>query len=497
MIKTKQLIGITALSLLAACGGGSEEANDGGTPSGKSPEKKVGVFLDSPVINIAYQTETLSGVTNSSGEFEYVSGETVTFSIGDLTFPATTAQSVVTPIDIANAQRASDTTVLNMIRLLQTLDKDSNPANGITITEAAKSAATQVDFTSSNFENLSAINNLILSAGQDSTVLSLVSSQHALDHFESVLDENGLNESQYYQVKLDLPDGYSALNKVTLADSEITFEELYTSTQNALESNTASFSMANDGRLTVADESTGASSSNSAVMIGVDTNGTDGDVGLSIFTEIDSAATISSLNGKFYCASLDSEPYSAFYEMTLNGNGTGTQTLIQGSDGDTGSADFNYSVSQGMLSITGSNNSLKGGIANNATVLTLVQYNSDSDSGVTVCVKSSTDMSNTSIKGNYYGGALDSEPYTSFSTFSFYGDIANTNVSSSAAYSELSISGGSPDEQVSFRYIVNNDGRLTFGGSTLGAASPDGSVVIYTNTNSGNDLSLGVLVRKK
>ena len=111
MNKTKLLIGISAFSLLAACGGGGGgESNSGGSPSGKTSDKNVGVFLDSPIINIAYQTETLRGVTNSSGEFEYVSGETVTFSIGDLTFPATTAQNVVTPIDIdidiANAQSA-------------------------------------------------------------------------------------------------------------------------------------------------------------------------------------------------------------------------------------------------------------------------------------------------------------------------------------------------------------------------------------------------------
>ncbi|MEY8198918.1 MAG: hypothetical protein RPS47_06730 [Colwellia sp.] len=488
MIKTKQLIGITALSLLAACGGGAGEANDGGTPSGKSPEKKVGVFLDSPIINIAYQTETLSGVTNSSGEFEYLSGETVTFSIGDLTFPATIAQSVVTPIDIANAQSASDATVLNMIRLLQTLDKDSNPDNGITITDAAKAAATQVDFTSTDFETSSAVNNLILSAGQDSTVLSLVSTQDALAHFESVLNENGLTKVQYYQVKLDLPDGYSAFNKVTLADSEITFEELYASSQDTLETNTASFSMASDGRLTVAGESTGAGSSNSAVMIGVDTNGTDGDVGLSIFTKIDSAATVNSLYGKFHCAALDSEPYSAFYEMTLYGNGDGNQTLIQDSDGESGTASFTYGVSQGVLSITGSNNSLKGGIANNGTVLTLVQYNSDSDSGITICVKASSGKSNGTISGDYYGGSLDSEPYTSFSTFNFSG-------TGTAVYSELSISGDDPDTNESFPYSVNSDGRLTIGSSTLGAVSPDGSVIVYAKTDLSGDLSLGILVK--
>ncbi len=96
-------------------------------------------------------------------------------------------------------------------------------------------------------------------------------------------------------------------------------------------------------------------------------------------------------------------------------------------------------------------------------------------------------MSNSSISGNYYGGVLDSEPYTAFSTFDFNGAGA-------AVYSELSISGNDPDADVEFPYSVGSDGRLTIGGSTLGAVSPDSSVVVYAKTDLNGDLSLGVLV---
>ncbi len=490
MKNTKQLIGITALSLLAACGGGGGSTNSDDGSEGKSQETQIGVFLDSPVINVDYQTETRSGVTNSSGQYEYIPGETVTFSIGDLKFPVTRAQSTVTPIDIANAQDASDATVLNMIRLLQTLDADGNPANGITITDAAKAAATQVDFTSLEFESLSAVTNLISNAGQYTATQDLVSSQDALAHFESELEKNGLFEAQYYQVKLDLPDGYSALSKVTLADGNITFEELYTSTTDALETGSTSYSIASDGLLAISGESTGVSSSNRAVMMGVDTNVADGDVGISIFTKIDSSVTNSSLNGKFYCASLDSEPYSTIYEIVLDGNGSGTQTLIRDSDGDSGTlTSFNYSVSQGMLSITGNNNSLKGGIANNATVLSLVQYDINSDTGITVCVKSSSTLSDSTINGDYYGGTLDSEPYTAFNTYNFDG-------AGNAVYSELSISAGTPDTGEEVGYSVNSGGRIIIAGSIFGAVSPDGGVVIYTKVGAGDDLALGLLIKK-
>jgi len=81
------------LPFLASCGGG------GGSSSNPT---STGVFVDSPVINIGYRTETQNGVTNSRGEFKYFPGETVTFFIGDLEFPSVLADERVTPLDMAD-----------------------------------------------------------------------------------------------------------------------------------------------------------------------------------------------------------------------------------------------------------------------------------------------------------------------------------------------------------------------------------------------------------
>ena len=77
------------LPILVSCGGGS------------SNPASTGVFIDSPVINIGYRTETQNGVTNSRGEFRYHPGETVTFFIGPLEFPSVLAGAKVTPLDMA------------------------------------------------------------------------------------------------------------------------------------------------------------------------------------------------------------------------------------------------------------------------------------------------------------------------------------------------------------------------------------------------------------
>lgn len=95
-MKKTLCIALTGLTLLFV-GCGSSGSSDGGG----DPVEETGVFLDSPVINIGYKTETKEGVTNASGEYHYVEGETVTFFMGDLEFPPVTASGIVTPLDLA------------------------------------------------------------------------------------------------------------------------------------------------------------------------------------------------------------------------------------------------------------------------------------------------------------------------------------------------------------------------------------------------------------
>lgn len=196
-MKLAELI-TTPLSLLAAlglavmvsaCGGSGSDSSSTSGPSG--PE--TGIFVDSQVINVGYRTETQSGSTNSLGEFNYMPGETVTFFIGDLEFPETEAKIVVTPLDLANTTDVRNAVVINIIRLLQTLDKDGDADNGIEITQDAINAATQVDFSlgESDFEDSTAVKNLLTSAADlDSPVSELVNTEDAIQHFEESLETN-------------------------------------------------------------------------------------------------------------------------------------------------------------------------------------------------------------------------------------------------------------------------------------------------------------------
>jgi len=172
---------------LVACGG------SGSSGSSDTAAVQNGVFIDSPVVNIGYRTQSQEGVTSSSGEYSYVEGETVTFFIGDLELPPVSATGVVTPLDLAGATDTSNDTVINIIRLLQTLDEDGDADNGITITEIAKNNATQVNFELSvqEFEASTAVTSLVANSGSTNT--ALISEGAAIAHFEDTLAEEGLD----------------------------------------------------------------------------------------------------------------------------------------------------------------------------------------------------------------------------------------------------------------------------------------------------------------
>jgi para-nitrobenzyl esterase len=129
--------GIFLIALMMGCSSVS-------TSVSSAPVPLKGVFVDSPVGGINYATPTLKGVTKADGIFEYKAGETVTFSIGSLALGSSTGKPVVTPLDIVpDAKDASDQRVVNISVVLQTLDQDGDPANGILIDEKTASFVTQ------------------------------------------------------------------------------------------------------------------------------------------------------------------------------------------------------------------------------------------------------------------------------------------------------------------------------------------------------------------
>ncbi|AQT61275.1 fibronectin type III domain-containing protein [Cellvibrio sp. PSBB023] len=148
----------------------------------------TGIFLDAAVANIGYRTATQEGFTNVNGEFNYRLGELITFYIGGLELPSVMAAEIITPLDIANVQSLEDNQVINILRLLQSLDKDGDASNGIEITAEAIAAGTVLDFTVAPevFAESPAVKALLQATG--SANQELIPAEQAVAHFQTTLE---------------------------------------------------------------------------------------------------------------------------------------------------------------------------------------------------------------------------------------------------------------------------------------------------------------------
>jgi hypothetical protein len=120
---------IALLFAVVGCGGGGS----GTTPTNA---RITGVFFDSPVSGLGYETPTYHGTTGTGGAFSYQDGETVRFFVGDIILCEVEAMPVVTPIDcVDGADDVTHPMVTNILVFLQSIDFDNNPENGIDINE--------------------------------------------------------------------------------------------------------------------------------------------------------------------------------------------------------------------------------------------------------------------------------------------------------------------------------------------------------------------------
>jgi hypothetical protein len=121
-------LSIAAALVLSACGGG------GGSDTPKAVVgAQTGVFVDSAVQGLSYETSSgVKGTTDAQGHFNYNEGDTVTFKIGGVLLGSGKATGTVSPANIAEGGEDSNK-FTNLLVLLQSLDTDGDPANGITL----------------------------------------------------------------------------------------------------------------------------------------------------------------------------------------------------------------------------------------------------------------------------------------------------------------------------------------------------------------------------
>lgn len=100
----------------------------------ESSNMSQGVFVDAPVEGLSYVTSSgVTGSTDATGGFRYFEGDTITFSVGGLTFPPVTAGATLSPVDIVKASSPDHPGAVAIARVLQSVDADGDPENGIRI----------------------------------------------------------------------------------------------------------------------------------------------------------------------------------------------------------------------------------------------------------------------------------------------------------------------------------------------------------------------------
>lgn len=176
--------------MLTACGGGGDDNgggsnggnNGGGTDTGSKP-LHTAVFLDSVVDGLDYRCNDYTGVTNAKGEFLFDDGDDCTFTLGNQRLGSVVLKagsSLVTPYTLAGDDKEK---AIRIAALLQTLDSDSNPENGITLDKEQVEKLGIIELGSDEAFNTSLIEGL-KTAGLVKTVVSLAA---AKDHLSATL----------------------------------------------------------------------------------------------------------------------------------------------------------------------------------------------------------------------------------------------------------------------------------------------------------------------
>lgn len=121
--------------------GGSASVPDDQRGGGLLVIVRDGRFVDAPVEGLGYRSGSVSGITGADGGFRYQEGQTVAFFIGDIALGVPTAgKALITPLDLVPQGTLDTPAVINIARLLQSLDALPGDAR-ITIPARVRAAA--------------------------------------------------------------------------------------------------------------------------------------------------------------------------------------------------------------------------------------------------------------------------------------------------------------------------------------------------------------------
>ena len=196
-INKLKLLVLVAIFFLAGCGGGG---GGGSGSTNTSPAIPVGQFVDAPVAGLSYSCGSYSGTTNASGQFNYSTGSTCKFSIGNVqvgSLSSIPSDGIVTPHDVAGVARTAndDPNVKAIAQFIQSVGTSNGGV--ITIPDSVKqnlqnAPANTAIFTSSGPLSQSALSNLVI---QGAPTKTLIDPEVAKSAMTTQIQQLGINTS--------------------------------------------------------------------------------------------------------------------------------------------------------------------------------------------------------------------------------------------------------------------------------------------------------------
>lgn len=130
-----------AIISISGCGGGNSNTDDSeSVPVHLPPPTGTAYYIDSAVSGINYKCGQQEGITGTDGSFTFQVGQSCTFYLGDMELRDVHTGLLVDGTNIYE-------TDVKIARILQSLDTDGNPDNGITIDATTVAALSDNDIT--------------------------------------------------------------------------------------------------------------------------------------------------------------------------------------------------------------------------------------------------------------------------------------------------------------------------------------------------------------
>lgn len=218
MKKTEILILLTtAMLLLTACGGGSDSTSTSAkNVQGATSTNYIGTLIDSKVEGVRYVCDNNNSslhYTNQDGQFSCTSLP-IKFYVGNLklgeisTLPSDNEVHLQDFFSDIERSNTSDSRVIKIARLLQSLDNNNNPDDGIVISKTRSNLFTN---------NMDIIDFDLATLSQKDNTIQLVSAEQATEHLNfsnqeaPVITLNGENP-----INLNIGESYNEVGATAL-----------------------------------------------------------------------------------------------------------------------------------------------------------------------------------------------------------------------------------------------------------------------------------------